>query len=93
MTEEAVLQPLGPRDFIGEALVEAAPVAAPVAVPPPRSSAGERGVTLLQLTSRSCRWPIGIPREPGFHFCGATVDTAPYCSVHRLVAYRAPPQR
>jgi GcrA cell cycle regulator len=59
--------------------------AAPVAVDIPR----RQGLTLLELTSRSCRWPIGDSRN----FCGAATSEQPYCEVHRAIAYRAPAQR
>ncbi len=39
--------------------------------------------TLLELESDECRWPIGDPRKPGFHFCGAQqVLGRPYCIEH-----------
>jgi hypothetical protein len=38
---------------------------------------------LFDLESSDCRWPIGDPRQEGFHFCGAkkTLDR-PYCLEH-----------
>jgi len=45
--------------------------------------------TLLQLTSDSCRWPIGDPCAPEFYFCGASaLDGLPYCAAHARRAYR-----
>ena len=39
--------------------------------------------SFLELTARTCRWPVGDPRQPGFFFCGGqTVDKRPYCEVH-----------
>ncbi len=58
----------------------------------PVSAKGAKGgkVTLLDLNDRICRWPIGHPDEPGFHFCGKPVNPGfPYCSDHCLVAYQA----
>ena len=50
---------------------------------------GER-VTLLDLNDRICKWPIGHPDEPDFHFCGKPVNPGfPYCGEHCLVAYQA----
>jgi hypothetical protein len=63
--------------------------AAPVAVDIPR----RQGLTLLELTSRSCRWPIGDSRKAGFYFCGAATSVQPYCGFHLGVAYRATAQR
>ncbi|MDP6389717.1 MAG: GcrA family cell cycle regulator [Alphaproteobacteria bacterium] len=41
------------------------------------------------LTERMCHWPIGHPREPGFHFCGKPAETdRPYCAEHCAIAYR-----
>lgn len=44
--------------------------------------------TLVDLSANTCRWPIGDPREPGFHFCGApAIPGKPYCAEHAAVAY------
>jgi hypothetical protein len=42
------------------------------------------------LAPRTCRWPIGDPAQPGFHFCGAPAVERPYCERHCAVAYVAP---
>jgi hypothetical protein len=42
------------------------------------------------LTPDACRWPCGDPRDPDFHFSGASVVMAPYCESHRVRAYLAP---
>lgn len=35
------------------------------------------------LSAGECRWPIGDPPEPGFHFCGErAADGSPYCATH-----------
>jgi len=42
-----------------------------------------------RVSERECHWPIGNPREPGFHFCGAPAEAdRPYCAAHCAVAYR-----
>lgn len=42
-----------------------------------------------RVSDRQCHWPIGHPREPGFHFCGAPAEPdRPYCSAHCAIAYR-----
>ncbi|MDD3669503.1 MAG: GcrA family cell cycle regulator [Alphaproteobacteria bacterium] len=47
-----------------------------------------RQMGLLDLKSNSCRWPIGDPDEPDFHFCGQQVATGkPYCPEHCKIAY------
>lgn len=44
---------------------------------------------VLHLSERMCRWPIGHPGEPGFHFCGNQAQPGrPYCAEHCAVAYR-----
>jgi GcrA cell cycle regulator len=46
--------------------------------------------SLLDLNDRICKWPIGHPGEPDFHFCGSPVNPGfPYCLEHCSVAYQA----
>ena len=46
--------------------------------------------TLLDLTERICKWPMGHPGEPDFHFCGEAVNPGfPYCVEHSGRAYQA----
>ena len=45
-------------------------------------------VTVLGLTSRTCRWPISDdPASPDFQYCGAPKELGPYCSRHGGLAY------
>lgn len=45
---------------------------------------------LLDLSDRVCRWPMGHPGEPDFHFCGEKVNPGyPYCVEHCGRAYQA----
>ena len=45
---------------------------------------------LLDLNDRICKWPIGHPGEPDFHFCGEQANPGfPYCVQHCGVAYQA----
>ena len=76
--------------------VEAPVVAAPVEKPAPRratravANAKPAKTTLLDLSERVCKWPIGHPGEPDFHFCGQpSKPSFPYCEEHCLVAYQA----
>ncbi|RMD87549.1 MAG: global cell cycle regulator GcrA-like protein [Alphaproteobacteria bacterium] len=47
-------------------------------------------VGLLDLTERMCKWPIGHPGEPDFHFCGRdSVPGMPYCADHCREAYQS----
>jgi GcrA cell cycle regulator len=46
--------------------------------------------SLLDLNDRICKWPIGHPGEPDFHFCGLAANPGfPYCVEHCGVAYQA----
>ena len=46
--------------------------------------------SLLDLNDRICKWPLGHPGEPDFHFCGNPVTPGfPYCLEHCSVAYQA----
>ncbi len=47
-------------------------------------------VTLLELRQRHCRWPIGMPGDDGFGFCGLDAE-GPYCAGHAAAA-RQPPR-
>ncbi len=51
-------------------------------------------VTIVQLTDKTCRWPIGDPMREDFCFCGHTPkEDKPYCEFHCGVAYQAPRPR
>ena len=46
--------------------------------------------SLLDLNEKVCRWPMGHPGEPDFHFCGVAVNPGfPYCVEHCGRAYQA----
>ncbi|MDD3799649.1 MAG: GcrA family cell cycle regulator [Novosphingobium sp.] len=46
--------------------------------------------SLLDLSDKVCRWPMGHPGEPDFHFCGEKVNPGyPYCVEHCGRAYQA----
>jgi GcrA cell cycle regulator len=46
------------------------------------------------LTESCCRWPIGDPQEPEFHFCGKKkIPGLPYCEVHARRAFQPPQAR
>jgi GcrA cell cycle regulator len=48
-----------------------------------------RRITLLELTERVCKWPIGDPTDPDFRFCGLpAVPGKPYCQAHVAVAFQ-----
>jgi len=46
--------------------------------------------SLLDLSDKVCRWPMGHPGEADFHFCGSDVNPGfPYCVEHCGRAYQA----
>jgi GcrA cell cycle regulator len=82
------------------AVVEREAGVAPVVVlPQPRSTDAltlptSRMLDLTDLNERTCKWPIGDPLAPGFHFCGnETAETGPYCRYHARIAFQPPADR
>jgi GcrA cell cycle regulator len=64
-------------------------VATTAAPKPVRRVAAQAPSRQSRVSDRQCHWPIGHPREPGFHFCGApAIDDKPYCENHCNLAYR-----
>jgi GcrA cell cycle regulator len=50
--------------------------------------------SIQTLLESSCRWPIGDPQAPEFHFCGKSKVTGlPYCEFHARRAYQPPQPR
>jgi GcrA cell cycle regulator len=50
--------------------------------------------TLLELSDKTCRWPIGDPATPDFFFCGGNpLEGLPYCNYHARVAYQPASER
>lgn len=50
-----------------------------------------RALSLMDLDNHSCRWPIGDPKDEGFHFCGKKVKIGQtYCEEHSAIAYVKP---
>lgn len=54
-----------------------------------RANKADRKPAPAVASSGRCAWPIGHPREPGFHFCegGPVVTGRPYCARHCAIAY------
>ena len=53
-----------------------------------------RHLTLLQLTERTCKWPVGDPLHEDFHFCGhESGESSPYCSYHSKLAFQPTAER
>jgi len=50
---------------------------------------GAKKLSLLELTEKTCKWPIGDPATDDFWFCGLTTQSGkPYCDAHVGVAFQ-----
>ncbi|MFT6452022.1 MAG: GcrA cell cycle regulator [Halocynthiibacter sp.] len=46
-------------------------------------------ISLMELTERTCKWPVGDPATDDFWFCGlSTQQGKPYCEAHVGVAFQ-----
>ncbi len=46
-------------------------------------------ISLMELTERTCKWPVGDPATDDFWFCGLPVQPGkPYCEAHVGVAFQ-----
>ena len=46
-------------------------------------------LSLMELTERTCKWPVGDPATEHFWFCGLPVQQGkPYCEAHVGVAFQ-----
>jgi GcrA cell cycle regulator len=100
-----IVRPKPPRRPRAEqpAAATPAPPRIAVAAPPPKrienfqrpaETEDGPGATILTLTDRTCKWPIGDPRDSDFHFCGrASAENLPYCAEHARRAYQPPARR
>lgn len=89
-----IMRSVGPGGFLRQAPGEQqAPItpAPPRRLVPAKPSADMAGKTsLLDLNDKVCKWPLGHPGEPDFHFCGDKVNPGfPYCVAHCGHAYQA----
>ena len=51
-------------------------------------------ISLLELTERTCKWPVGDPATEDFWFCGLPSQAGkPYCEAHVGVAFQPMGQR
>jgi hypothetical protein len=43
----------------------------------------------FKQAKNQCQWPVGDPRQSGFHFCGGhAADGFSYCGEHARMAYQ-----
>ena len=51
-------------------------------------------ISLMELTERTCKWPIGDPAPATFWFCGHESEPGkPYCKTHISIAFQPITQR
>ncbi|HEX8580004.1 MAG TPA: GcrA family cell cycle regulator [Allosphingosinicella sp.] len=89
-----VIRSIGPGGFLRQSPGEQQ---SPIPPAPPRRLVPAKPspeiadkTSLLDLNERICKWPIGHPGEPDFHFCGQQANPGfPYCVQHCGVAYQA----
>ena len=94
LQSEIQYRSIGPGGFIRQGPGEQQ---APIPPAPPRRLVPAKPspevadkTSLLDLNDRICKWPIGHPGEPDFHFCGQPANPGfPYCVQHCGVAYQA----
>jgi GcrA cell cycle regulator len=92
--QELQYRSIGPGGFIRQGPGEQQ---APIPPAPPRRLVPAKPspevadkTSLLELNDRICKWPMGHPGEPDFHFCGEQANPGfPYCVQHCGVAYQA----
>ncbi|MDB5683265.1 MAG: GcrA cell cycle regulator [Sphingomonas bacterium] len=91
---QPMVRSIGPGGFQRQGPGDQQPPATPapprrlVPARPNSEIAGKTG--LLDLNDKICKWPIGHPGEPDFHFCGRPINPGfPYCLDHCSVAYQA----
>jgi len=75
-------QPLPPQPSANEVSAEALATVREV-------EKSARKLTLMELTERTCKWPVGDPATDDFWFCGHPVQQGkPYCDAHVGVAFQ-----
>ena len=63
--------------------------AAPIVEEDPLQLEDGSHATVLTISDRMCRWPIGDPSASEFHFCGHSPKSgSPYCEAHARKAYQ-----
>ena len=75
-------QPLPPQPSANEISVEALEKVAKI-------EKKAKKLTLMELTEKTCKWPVGDPATEDFWFCGLGVEIGkPYCEAHNAVAFQ-----
>ncbi len=80
-----------------KAYAQSAPRPMPLPEPKPLrliDSAKDGRITILHLSDKTCKWPIGDPNHEDFCFCGhGPRENSPYCEYHARMAYQPPQSR
>ncbi len=50
-------------------------------------------LTIMELQSHNCRWPMGDPRDTDFRYCGQHISRQSYCTMHSRLAFETQEQR
>ena len=51
-------------------------------------------LSLMELTTQTCKWPIGDPSKSEFWFCGHPSEPGkPYCAAHSRISEQLPPTK
>ena len=93
-TPQPQIRSIGPGGFVRQGPSDQQ---APIPPAPPRRLVPAKPspdiadkTSLLDLNEKICKWPVGHPGEPDFHFCGRQANPGfPYCVEHCGVAYQA----
>jgi GcrA cell cycle regulator len=80
-----------------KSFTQTAPRLAPLPEPKPMrlvESSKDGRITILHLSDKTCKWPIGDPTHEDFCFCGhGPRDGSPYCEYHARMAYQPAHER
>ncbi|MBL4811767.1 MAG: GcrA cell cycle regulator, partial [Rhodobacteraceae bacterium] len=75
-------QPLPPQPSLNEISPEALAKVSEV-------EKTSKKIGLMELTEKTCKWPVGDPATDDFWFCGLAVKQGkPYCEAHVGVAFQ-----
>ncbi len=84
---EPVVQAAAPSQPAPER--EPAPVRSVLRDLPPISDINAGRLTVSNIGSSDCKWPIGDPASDDFHFCGQpSTGGKPYCAYHAQLAFQ-----
>jgi len=84
MAEENAMRPTSGRQTAGRESEAAGSAAVQASASPTRPAAQPS----KHAGTKTCSWPVGDPKQVGFHFCGEPSELGrPYCAHHCAIAY------